>query len=234
MSEPVPVPSLGGLLAFIDRASRDPDFDIQKFQILLDRHESLVRQQREMLADEEKREFNRAFSRVQQKLEQVVKKGYNQHLQSFYALLEHIDEMAKPIYTAEGFSLRFGSGKSERDGYIRVTAVLSRDGYSEEHSLEGPEDKQHTTSGRVSRSPIQAVGSSTRYLQRYLTAMIFNIVAKNDRTIQPDCERFLAKRMGATTTEAASSHVVMLSQPQVVIDVIRKALKAAQGVTAAA
>ena len=45
------------------------------------------------------------------------------------------------------------------------------------------------------------------------------IVAKNDRTIQPDCERFLAKRMGATTVETASSHVVMLSQPQVVIDV---------------
>ena len=60
------------------------------------------------------------------------------------------------------------------------------------------------------------------------------IVAKNDRTIQPDCERFLAKRMGATTTEATSSHVVMLSQPQVVIDVIRKAVKGIQGVTAAA
>jgi pimeloyl-ACP methyl ester carboxylesterase len=60
------------------------------------------------------------------------------------------------------------------------------------------------------------------------------IVAKNDRTIQPDCERFLAKRMGATTTEVESSHVVMLSQPQVVIDVIRKAIKAAPGVTAAA
>jgi pimeloyl-ACP methyl ester carboxylesterase len=55
------------------------------------------------------------------------------------------------------------------------------------------------------------------------------IVAKNDRTIQPDCERFLAKRMGATTTEVVSSHVVMLSQPQVVIDVIRKAIKGAQG-----
>jgi len=60
------------------------------------------------------------------------------------------------------------------------------------------------------------------------------IVAKNDRTIQPDCERFLAKRMGATTIETASSHVVMLSQPQVVIDVIRKAVKGAQGAAATA
>jgi pimeloyl-ACP methyl ester carboxylesterase len=33
------------------------------------------------------------------------------------------------------------------------------------------------------------------------------IVGKNDRTVCPDMERFVAKRMGATTTELASSHV---------------------------
>src|SRR5271154_1811358 len=35
------------------------------------------------------------------------------------------------------------------------------------------------------------------------------IVAKNDRTVHPDLERFVAKRMGATTYEVASSHVPM-------------------------
>ena len=60
------------------------------------------------------------------------------------------------------------------------------------------------------------------------------IVAKNDRTVQPDLERFLAKRMSATTTEAPSSHVVMLSQPQIVIDVIRKAANAVQARSTAA
>jgi pimeloyl-ACP methyl ester carboxylesterase len=60
------------------------------------------------------------------------------------------------------------------------------------------------------------------------------IVAKNDRTIQPDCERFLAKRMGAKVTEVASSHVAMLSHPDVVIDVIRAAAKAVQETKAAA
>jgi pimeloyl-ACP methyl ester carboxylesterase len=49
------------------------------------------------------------------------------------------------------------------------------------------------------------------------------IVAKNDHTIQPDLERFLAKRMGATTYEAESSHVVMLSNPKLVLDAIRAA-----------
>jgi pimeloyl-ACP methyl ester carboxylesterase len=55
------------------------------------------------------------------------------------------------------------------------------------------------------------------------------IVAKNDHTVQPELERFVAKRMGATTTEADSSHVVMLSKPSVVLDVIRAAADAAQG-----
>jgi pimeloyl-ACP methyl ester carboxylesterase len=54
------------------------------------------------------------------------------------------------------------------------------------------------------------------------------IVAKNDRTINPELERFVAKRMGATTVEADSSHVPMLSNPSLVIDVIRKAATTVQ------
>jgi pimeloyl-ACP methyl ester carboxylesterase len=60
------------------------------------------------------------------------------------------------------------------------------------------------------------------------------IVAKSDRTIQPELERFLAKRMRATTIEVESSHVPMLSNPKVVIEAIRAAASAVQGVKAAA
>ena len=49
------------------------------------------------------------------------------------------------------------------------------------------------------------------------------IVAKNDRTVHPELQRFVAKRMNATTTEVESSHVPMLSNPKLVIDVIRTA-----------
>src|SRR5215469_2162823 len=52
------------------------------------------------------------------------------------------------------------------------------------------------------------------------------IVGKQDRTVHPDLERFFAKRMGATTYELDSSHVPMLSQPDAVLDVIRKAADA--------
>ena len=60
------------------------------------------------------------------------------------------------------------------------------------------------------------------------------IVGKKDRTVHPDLERAMAKRMGATTYEVDSSHVPMLSNPKLVIDVIRTAAKAVQGAVVAA
>jgi pimeloyl-ACP methyl ester carboxylesterase len=50
------------------------------------------------------------------------------------------------------------------------------------------------------------------------------IVGTKDRTVQPDLQRFVAKRMKAKITETDSSHVPMLSQPQVVLEVIRDAV----------
>ena len=60
------------------------------------------------------------------------------------------------------------------------------------------------------------------------------IVATNDRTVHPDLERFCAKRMGATTYEVESSHVPMLSHPDVVLDAIRELAKVVQGAPALA
>ena len=54
------------------------------------------------------------------------------------------------------------------------------------------------------------------------------IVGKQDRTVHPDLERAMAKRMGATTFELDSSHVPMLSQPERVLDVVRAAANAVQ------
>jgi pimeloyl-ACP methyl ester carboxylesterase len=60
------------------------------------------------------------------------------------------------------------------------------------------------------------------------------IVANQDRTVHPDLERFSAKRMGAITYAVDSSHVAMLSNPSLVVDVIRAAAKAVQGSSATA
>jgi pimeloyl-ACP methyl ester carboxylesterase len=55
------------------------------------------------------------------------------------------------------------------------------------------------------------------------------ILATSDCTVHPELQRFLAKRMGATTYEVSSSHVPMLSNPNLVIDVIRTAANAVRG-----
>jgi hypothetical protein len=47
-------------------------------------------------------------------------------------------------------------------------------------------------------------------------------VAKQDHTAHPDLERAAAKRMNATTIEIDSSHVPMLTHPDIVVDDIRK------------
>ena len=46
--------------------------------------------------------------------------------------------------------------------------------------------------------------------------------------MHPELQRLLAKRMNATIIETNSSHVIMLSQPDLVIEVIRKAVAAVQ------
>ena len=43
-------------------------------------------------------------------------------------------------------------------------------------------------------------------------------MARKDRTVQPDLQRFVADRMRAKTYEVDSSHVPMLSNPKLVTD----------------
>ena len=54
------------------------------------------------------------------------------------------------------------------------------------------------------------------------------LVAANDEAIPPDAERQFAGRMGATTTEVASSHVAMISHPDEVTQLIETAARTLQ------
>lgn len=54
----------------------------------------------------------------------------------------------------------------------------------------------------------------------------WSIVATEDRSINPDLEREMARRADSSVTEIKSSHAVFASQPEKVADVIEKAAKA--------
>ena len=51
----------------------------------------------------------------------------------------------------------------------------------------------------------------------------FYAVSTEDRTINPDLERFMAKRMGAKTIEVKASHLSLISQPDVITALILEA-----------
>jgi len=56
----------------------------------------------------------------------------------------------------------------------------------------------------------------------------FYAVSGNDRTITPEFERFLAKRMNATTIELDAGHLSMVSHPQEIADLILQAAGVAE------
>jgi pimeloyl-ACP methyl ester carboxylesterase len=51
----------------------------------------------------------------------------------------------------------------------------------------------------------------------------FYAVSTEDRTIDPDLERFMAKRMGAKTIEVKASHLSLISHPREIADLILEA-----------
>src|SRR5262249_44176461 len=169
MNEIAPRDASGGLLNFIERASRDPDFDVHKLG-------ELLRMQRELVQEQAQREFNQAMAAAQTEMLPIVRDAQNPHTKSRYAKLETIDAQMRPIYTSHGFAVRFGSAPSPREGWMRIVCTVSHTGgYSEVNYLDAPPDDVGARGGS-SKTGVQGVGSAVTYLRRYLLCMVFNIV----------------------------------------------------------
>ena len=164
----------GALMSFIERASRDPDFSIEKF-------ESLLRMQREVEHEQARKAFNRAMAACQAEMLPVVRDAKNSHLGNKYAKLETIDAQMRPIYTRHGFSVRYGSAPAPREGEMRIICTVAHDGgYFEQNYLDSPISLTGSQGGRLAVTPVQAIGSVVTYLRRYLLNMVFNIVLEDD------------------------------------------------------
>ena len=162
------------MLAFIERAARDPAFSVEKVEALL---RLQVEQQKRVAL----REFIFDQNAMQAELTQIAKDRPNPAFHSKYASLEAIDKAARPIYAKYGFSVSFGTAPASQQGWVHITCRLShRGGHTEEHSLEGPVSLEGGRGGRITATPIQSVGSTVTYLRRYLIQLVLNLVATND------------------------------------------------------
>ena len=52
-------------------------------------------------------------------------------------------------------------------------------------------------------------------------------ISRNDRTTSPDLQRFLAKRMGATSVEIESGHLSLITHPEQITTMILEAARSA-------
>jgi pimeloyl-ACP methyl ester carboxylesterase len=107
------------------------------------------------------------------------------------------------------------------DGYSR----LSEDAFLKHFASDVPAARARAL--YAAQQPIAATlfaGKTT--VAAWRTRPSYYAVSAHDETTSPDLERFLAKRMKATTIELSSSHVSMISHPQAIADLIATAAKA--------
>lgn len=168
------LPDTAALLDVIARAARDPEVNVEKMQQLFALKERIE-------AGAAKRAYYAALAKAKGEFGPILKtrlvdyphKAGDGRTSYKYEEFADIGAVVDPVLSKYGLSYRH---KSSQDGpKIKVTCILSHeDGYSEENSLEGLEDK----SGM--KNPNQAIASTVTYLQRYTLKEAIGIGAGRD------------------------------------------------------
>lgn len=142
--------------------------------------EKLLALQERYEAGQARKAFDNAVSAAKGQIKPIVKdktvgyEGRSGGKTSYtHETLGQIASVVDPILHAHGLSYRYRAEQGEKG--ISVTCILShRDGFSEETTLSAGAD----TSG--SKNSIQAIGSTTTYLQRYTLKLALGL-ATTDR-----------------------------------------------------
>jgi hypothetical protein len=159
------------LLRILERGAADPNVSIERLDRLAMLYDRLVQREAET-------KFNAALVKMQPKLPVLEERGQitgpDGKLLASYATWEDIVEVIRPILARHGFSLSFKPGRSPR-GVPTVTGVLRHEaGHNEAAEIELPAD----VSG--DKNPVQAVGSTMSYGQRYVAKMLLNLVSRGE------------------------------------------------------
>jgi hypothetical protein len=127
---------------------------------------------KEMDAFAARKAFDNAMADAKAEIKPVVRSATG-HNAKKYADFAAIARAVDPVISRHGLHYRFRTVQTEKT--IAVTCVLShRDGHFEESTLMGPAD----SSG--SKNPIQSIGSTLTYLQRYSLVQALGLAASDD------------------------------------------------------
>lgn len=110
------------------------------------------------------------------------------------------------------------AGVQTRDGYT----LLSEDAFLK-FFANGVAPKQARVLYAVQGATASSLFADRTTTAAWRTKPTFYAVSRQDQTINPDLERFLAKRMNATTVELDAGHLSLVSHPKQVADLILQA-----------
>lgn len=151
----------------ISKGATDPSFDVEKL-------ERLMALKERMDAKTAESAFNSALSRVQANTGRIAADATNNQTRSNYATYGKLDKVLRPIYTAEGLSLSFGTEPAAEGMVGMVCFVSHHGGHTREYRAQIPSDGKGAKGGDV-MTKTHAFGSGTSYGMRYLLKMIFNV-----------------------------------------------------------
>ena len=181
------------LLDVIADAVRDKTVDVDKMERLFALQERYV-------AEKRRSAYVSAMARIVPSLPVIKKNGLiayesrGSEVKTYYAKLEDMDKVLRPILGAEGLSQSYDS--EESGSKIKVTLRVTHcEGHFEEKSITGPIHK----SGAM--NDIQAVKSSVSYLRRILTEMFFNLIEEGTDVDGNDLETISAEQVKDLETQ---------------------------------
>jgi len=153
----------------MERSLADPSADLDR----LDRVAVIYER---ALAREAEQKFALALIQMQRRLPVLDELGEvtdaSGEVKSTYAPWEDTVETIRPVLFRHGFALSFRPGLSLKGEPVVVGVIRHAAGHKEEAELVLPAD----VSG--GKNPVQAVGSSLSYGQRYVTKLLLNLASR--------------------------------------------------------
>lgn len=155
-------------LEMLERLAVNPAADVVKM-------ERIIAMRNAVRAEQARIAFWRAFADMQGELPSISKRGeivVDGKVRSRFAENDDIQQAIKPILKKHGFAISFRNttGSGDMAGWFTVTGVVAHvGGHTEEDSFTARADD----SGK--KNPIQAVGSTRAFGQRYVTKSLLNI-----------------------------------------------------------
>lgn len=161
------------IIKAITQAATNPDVDVEKMERLWAMHEKIA-------ARDAEQAFNDSMCRAQAEMGPISADAVNPQTRSQYASYAQLKRHLSPIYTKNGFSISYNTGKSDKPEHIAVLGYVSHSaGHTRTYAVDMPADGKGAKGGDV-MTKTHAAGSAMSYGMRYLLKMIFDVAIGED------------------------------------------------------